>query len=140
LDADAGEQVQLTFEASFYPVECALYILRDYDGSIDLLQIGLDSLSRTYHHIRISGHFEFNAHETSGFLLMAVNTANVSQQFEYERVCTIPGEEILIPGIIVMATITPVLILGVCILLLRRRHTQLVQRASTGSENTPDAF
>jgi hypothetical protein len=140
LDANAGEQVQLTYEASLYPIECALYVLQNYDWSIDLSLIDLASLARTYNHIGISGHLEFTASETSGFLLMALNTANVTQQFEYEWVCTVPGEELQVSGIIVMASVTPVLVCGICLLLLRRRHRQLLQRAPDGSEYDQDVF
>jgi hypothetical protein len=94
LEADVGQQVTFTYEASLYPVECALYVLQDDDKSIEVYSIGLDSLTCTYDHVGISGQITFPA-EASGFLLSVLNTANITQQFDYEWVCTNPGAETL---------------------------------------------
>jgi hypothetical protein len=109
LETEVGQQVTFTYEASLYPVECALYVLQDDDQSIDVHSFDLDSLACTYNHVGISGQITFTAAETSGFLLSVLNTVNATQQFDYEWVCTNSGAETL--GLALMIAIPFIFVL-----------------------------
>jgi hypothetical protein len=109
LEAEVGQEVTFTYEASLDPVECALYVLQDDDQNIDVYSIDLDSLTCTYNHVGISGQVTFTAAETSGFLLSVLNTVNATQQFDYEWVCTNPGAETL--GLALMIAIPFIFVL-----------------------------
>ncbi len=126
LEAEAGEQIQLTYEASLYPVECALYILQSYDWSVNPSLIDLNILTRTYHRIGISDKIGFTATESPGFLLVVLNTANFSQSFDYEWVRTVQSQEMIALTTTTILLIW-VLICGFCLLLFRRRHRQLIR-------------
>jgi len=127
LDAEAGEQVQLSYDASLYPVECAMYMLQDFDWSVSPTLLDLNSLSRIYLHTGISGQIGISVTEGSGFLLVVLNTANVTQFFEYEWVRTVPGKELVVYATTSAIFLIWVLVCGFCLSLFRIRHRQLTR-------------
>jgi hypothetical protein len=127
LEAEAGEQVQLTYDVSLYPVECAMYVLQEYDEYVSPYLLDVSSLSRIYLHTGTSGQVRVTVAEESGFLLVVLNMANVTQLFEYEWVRTVPGEELMILATTSTIILVWVFVCGFCLLLARRRHRQLIE-------------
>jgi len=127
LEAEAGEQVQLTYDVNLYPVECALYVLHNYDAGVSPSLIDLNLLSRIYHHTGMSDETEFTPTESSFFLLVALNTVNVTQFFEYEWARTAPDEDLIFIASTSTILLIWTLVFGFCLLLLRKRHRQLIR-------------
>lgn len=140
LTAVTGELVQLAYKSSMYPVECVLYALQEINRNVSPYTIYVDFLPHIYDYTGMSARIEFIADEFSDFLLTVQNTVNISQQFEYEWISKIPGYEIQLPVILVAIPLLYVLVFGMCLILARKRHRQLIQRTSVEPENNPDVF
>lgn len=140
LHAVTGELVQLSYETSLYPVECVLYGLQEFNRSMSVYDVRVEVFPRIYSHIGMGDRIELMATEYSDYILTVLNTANITQQFEYEWISKIPGYETQLPVILVTMPLIYVFVFGICLLFLRKRHRQLVQRTSVGPENSPDVF
>ena len=128
IGANAGDQVTLTYEASFLPIEFALIELHGLDRDDFPVDTDLNSVHCLYHKIAIYDVISFNVYEDdSEFLLFARNIANVTQEFEYEWWSINPEAEARFAAIRVIGPSVLIAICGFFVLVCRKWHEQLLR-------------
>jgi hypothetical protein len=128
ISEDEGNQVTLTYEADFSPIEFALIKLdglqlEDLSDDTDL-----NLIPCLYHKIAIWGEIYLEVQESSDFLLFVRNIANITQEFRYEWSAINPDEEMATAIIMLVA---PLVAFGFCILcgiICKIRHRQLLRQ------------
>lgn len=132
ISEDEDNQVTLTYEADFSPIEFALIRLdglkiEDFSDDTDL-----NMISCLYHEIARGGEIYMEVQQDSDFLLFIRNVANITQEFRYEWVAVNPGEEM---AAAVTMLVAPLVLVGFCVfcgIICKLRHQQLLRR------NQPD--
>jgi hypothetical protein len=139
ISADEGDQVTLTYEADFRPIEFALIELDGLDRDDFPVDTDLDSIQCLYHRIAIHDVIYFNVYEDdSEFLLFARNIANVTQVYQYEWVSINPEEEMAVAILMVTAPIFIIVVCGFLVMICRKRHEQLLRSDPSRASGLPD--
>jgi hypothetical protein len=128
INAYAGDQVTLTYEASLRPIEFALIELHGLDRDDFPVDTDLNSVHCLYHKTAVYDVISFNVYEDdSEFLLFARNVANVTQEYEYEWVSINPEAEAAVAALMVIGPGVPIAICGFFVLVCRKWHEQLLR-------------
>ena len=139
ISANAGDQVTLTYEADFRPIEFALIELDGLDRDNFPVDTDLNSIQCLYHQIALYDVIYFNVYEDdSEFLLFARNIANVTQMWRYEWESVNPEKEMATAILMVTAPIFVIVVCGFLVVICRKRHEQLLRSDPSRASGLPD--
>jgi hypothetical protein len=128
ISEDEGNQVTLTYETDFRPMEFALIKLDGLQLDSFSNETDLNLIPCLYHEIARWGEIYLEVQESSDFLLFVRNIANITQEFRYEWAAVNPDEEM---ATAVMMLVAPLVLVGFCVfcgIICKIRHEQLLRQ------------
>ncbi|MHA2207640.1 MAG: hypothetical protein ACXABV_00585 [Candidatus Thorarchaeota archaeon] len=128
ISEDEGNQVTLTCEADFRPMEFALIRLDGLQPDDFSDDTDLNLIPCLYHEIALWSEIYLEVQQTSDFLLFVRNVANITQEFRYEWVAVNPDEEM---ATVVVMIVAPLVTVGFCLfcgIVYKMRQEQLLRQ------------